>query len=388
MPQPSALRARFAGRQTLGRPIFAPFGIAGIVTAGLVQGIVRLQSAADAEMTQTLISDIAETLKNERNLEGLVRRFLEIIEIATGLDSAYLTRIDADVGLQTVIFARNTSSLVIPEGLSVPWGDTLCKRALDEGCPFTDEADGRWADSGAARELGIRTYMSTPVFIDKSLFGTLCGASSQRRPAAAQCQQLLVLFGEIIALYLEREAAMEKLRAANGVLEGISKHDELTGLINRRSLIAEISPVWDMAAADFQLMLVAFIDLDNFKAINDAYGHDVGDEFLTDFSRRLRSVCRAHDLAARVGGDEFVVIARGPVSEDGCHVAAESLRARLEAALCGTFDLPSRPIAYPGPSIGIISVRPETVAPGDAIRLADEAMYRVKRSRRSAGTAP
>lgn len=335
-------------------------------------------------MAETLLSDIAETLRGERNLDRLVRRFLEIIEIATGLESAYLTKVDIVAGLQTVLFSRNTRSLTIPEGLAVPWGDTLCKRALDEGCPFTDDVSGRWGDSDAARLLGIRTYLSTPVLVDHILFGTLCGASAQKVSVNEKSRQLLSLFGEIIALYLEREEIMEQLQTANGALQNLSRRDALTGLDNRLGLMHDMARLWERAMNAHRSVIVAFVDLDNFKAINDAFGHDVGDEFLVAVSQRLRAACRGEDLVARIGGDEFVVAGDAPEGEAELRMAAGRLEQRLVSVLSGVFALPSRELDYAGPSIGVIAIRPGRTTPEEAIRLADVAMYGVKRDRRAA----
>lgn len=81
----------------------------------------------------TLIGTLAESLENARSLEELVRPLLELLEATTGLESTYMTTIDEQAGVQHILFARNSDRLQIPEGLSVPWNDTLCKRALEEG---------------------------------------------------------------------------------------------------------------------------------------------------------------------------------------------------------------------------------------------------------------
>lgn len=335
-------------------------------------------------MPQNILSHIVETLRHERNIEDVVRNFLEIIELSTGVESAYLTRIDMGNGVQTILFARNTQSMVIPEGLSVPWGDTLCKRALDEKCPYTNNVAERWGDSEAAKALGIQTYMSTPILIDQRLYGTLCAASSHRVIVKEQKQQLLTLFGEIISLYLEREGILEKLQSANRILENVSLTDPLTGLHNRRYLLAEMKKAYSLAERNGHVILVAVIDLDDFKRINDQYGHNIGDEFLVAIAQRLLSASRASDLVARMGGDEFVVVVECPASAENIASATLSLRNRLETSLSGVFDLSSITLDYSGPSIGIVDIQPGTLSPEQAMQLADEAMYAVKRARKQA----
>ena len=130
-----------------------------------------------------LLDHLSESVTSARSVEELTRPLLEMLEAVTGLESTYLTSIDEIRGVQHVLYARNSSAMQIPEGLTVPWNDTLCKRALEEGRAFTDDVPACWGDSQAARDLGIRTYVSKPVRMGNgALYGTLCAASTQRRP--------------------------------------------------------------------------------------------------------------------------------------------------------------------------------------------------------------
>lgn len=330
-----------------------------------------------------MFSQFVDTLRQEKGLEGAVRRFLRLIEFSTGLESAYLTQIDSSRHVQTILFARNTSSLVIPEGLSVPWGDTLCKRALDESCLFTDDVPGRWGDNDAARQLGVQTFASMPVHVDDSLYGTLCAASTRRKAIDGRNRRLLTVFSEVISMYLERELLLNQLTDANRQLEEVARVDPLTGLSNRRHLMSEMERLWSFVRRENRPALVAFIDLDGFKAINDRYGHDVGDEFLVAVASRLKQATRPYDLVARIGGDEFVVVSAVDADEDQPITARESLRGRLEACTLGPFELPSLKLDYAGASVGIVDAAVKELSPEQAIKRADEAMYMVKSRRRS-----
>lgn len=92
----------------------------------------------------TLLTQLSSSVSSARTLEDLTRPMLEMLEAVTGLESTYLTRIDLEQGLQHILYARNARQLQIPEGLAVPWGDTLCKRALDEGRVYTDNVAECW----------------------------------------------------------------------------------------------------------------------------------------------------------------------------------------------------------------------------------------------------
>lgn len=106
-----------------------------------------------------------------------------------------------------------------------------------------------------------------------------------------------------IGLLIEAEHTREELRRQ-------AEGDVLTGLANRRALLAHLSRT-DLG----DWVSVAFVDLNGFKDINDRYGHDVGDEVLVEVARRLRDVARGHDLIARIGGDEFVLVRQGDSPE-------------------------------------------------------------------------
>lgn len=82
-------------------------------------------------MSDLILARVSETLATEQSLESLVRQLLEMLEIVTEMESTYLTKIDISARLQHILYARNSQQMQIPEGLSVPWGDTLCKRAID-----------------------------------------------------------------------------------------------------------------------------------------------------------------------------------------------------------------------------------------------------------------
>jgi diguanylate cyclase (GGDEF)-like protein/PAS domain S-box-containing protein len=158
-----------------------------------------------------------------------------------------------------------------------------------------------------------------------------------------------------------------------------SLHDPLTGLPNRSLYQDRLRHALERGHRENTPTCVLIIDLDEFKAINDAYGHPMGDQVLVAFADRLRSVLRASDTAARLGGDEFSIVCENTDRADA-EVLAERLRASVAepVALAGT-------TVRLGMSIGI------GWAPGGAdpeesidqvIREADDAMYADKAHRR------
>ncbi len=336
-----------------------------------------------------LLDQISETVSSARTLEELTRPLLEMLESVTGLESTYLTTIDLQQSIQSILYARNVGGMQIPEGLSVPWGDTLCRRALDEGRPFADDVAARWGDSQAARALGIQTYLSTPVHLaDGSLYGTLCAASAARHELPQRAQRMLSLFAALIAQQVEREQLVHKLIEANSLLRAFATTDPLTQLANRRALQQELGRRLALAAQRGTPVMVAFVDLDGFKAINDRHGHDAGDQFLVALAGRLRVVLHADEMAARMGGDEFVILAWGPADPAAQPGAEQALRDRVFEATVGDYRLEGDlRLPYAGASVGVLGAAPGMLDAVQVLRAADAAMYAVKR-RRQASSAP
>ncbi|MCE0813932.1 sensor domain-containing diguanylate cyclase [Buttiauxella sp. A2-C1_F] len=334
-------------------------------------------------MSDNLIERISTALESEYTLEGLVRQLLEMLELVTNMESTYLTRIDPDGSFQHILFARNTHHMQIPEGLSVPWGDTLCKRALDEGKRYTCDVANVWGDSQAAKALGITTYVSTPVTLaDGSLYGTLCAASSEHRILTERSEQVLQLFAQLIAQQIQNEQLLQQLQQANAALTTASYTDELTGLPNRRAVFEKLPKLFSQARQDARFVLLAFADLDDFKEINDVYGHDSGDDFLCSIGQRLQAGARPDDIIGRVGGDEFIVAGIGPKEYGMALQAAQAFKIRLSNLLTGEYQLHSSVINYAGPSIGVVAINPELTDHDQALREADAAMYLEKDRRR------
>ncbi|MEG0148367.1 MAG: sensor domain-containing diguanylate cyclase [Comamonas sp.] len=332
---------------------------------------------------QSMVHRLSQSVSSAQTLSGMTRPLLEILVELTDLESAYLTTVDEARGVQNVIYSLNTGELNLPEGLEVPWGDTLCKRALDEGRMYTGNVAECWGDSGAARELGIQTYVSTPVrFASGSLYGTLCAASRRSAQLPQDAESALRLFAKIIAGFAEREQLVQSLQQANRELSSLVLLDALTGLPNRRCLTEELHRVISHCRRSREWVLVGFLDLDRFKQINDQHGHEAGDALLCSLGEQLAAAVRSSDMLARFGGDEFVIVGSGPQLIDDGDAIATDLQQRLAAASSITVSLSGgRKLVYEGASVAVISLSPDETDVDDALQKADAAMYRVKAAR-------
>ncbi|WP_429232811.1 diguanylate cyclase [Aeromonas salmonicida] len=333
----------------------------------------------------TILQALSVQVTEARDLESLTRPLLEMLETVTGLESTYLTQIDLEQSAQHILYARNSAALQIPEGVSVDWSDTLCRRALDEGRLYAADVADRWGDSAAARAMGIRTYMSSPVRTSSgSLYGTLCGASAEHKPLVTGSEHLIAFFARLIAEHVEREQLLQQLQQANNELSRQALSDPLTGLPNRRALMLELHRLFSLLKRTGHPLLISFIDLDGFKAINDTHGHDAGDLLLQTMAQQLAGALRSGDLLARVGGDEFVAVGMGPLSgEETVEIAVHCFQRRLFAQSQVQLPLASQVLNYAGASVGGVAVDPASISIDDALRQADACMYAVKRQRRA-----
>lgn len=162
----------------------------------------------------------------------------------------------------------------------------------------------------------------------------------------------------------EQRRSAEQLRWA-------ATHDELTRLPNRSQFTAELTE--RLASSPVGCTAVLFIDLDNFKVVNDSLGHSTGDQLLRGMTQRLRAVLRDHDMLSRFGGDEFMVLLSDYQQDESPADAAQRLRREI-----------ARPLTIDGVelfvtgSIGIAVADRAELTASDLLRDADAAMYRAK----------
>jgi diguanylate cyclase (GGDEF)-like protein/PAS domain S-box-containing protein len=166
-----------------------------------------------------------------------------------------------------------------------------------------------------------------------------------------------------------------ELRHLQQELATLALHDPLTGLANRRLFNELLVAALARTQRTDLPLAVAFIDLDDFKTVNDTYGHDAGDIVLCETARRLLSIVRASDVVARIGGDEFVV-----VFEPGDPNSSDAV-ARIEAAVSAPINITAVTTVRCPASVGYTDTRTTGRDPAALLAAADAAMYDVKRAR-------
>lgn len=163
-----------------------------------------------------------------------------------------------------------------------------------------------------------------------------------------------------------RDELLDQLRQA-------ADHDGLTGLLNRRAFEQRMHERLKSSAVSARGVVILWLDIDHFKAINDRHGHLAGDEVLQAFAATARACCRSTDLVGRIGGEEFALVVE-VTGKSGAVAVAERLRTAFAEQVLRWNDEPIRATV----SIGACHLpRPERAAP-DLVKRLDEALYRAK----------
>lgn len=183
----------------------------------------------------------------------------------------------------------------------------------------------------------------------------------------------LLMMKELQDELAQKNKAMEM---ANKKLEQLSVTDELTGLWNRRYLWDRLSEEITKANRFHQTVCCLMIDIDDFKIINDTHGHITGDSVLIEIGRILKSQCRTHDLLARFGGEEFIMLLH-QTDLEGAVLLARRLVKSVEKHKFTTEDQKPFRVTV---SIGVATYPAEdTASMNDLVKKADEGLYQAKR---------
>jgi diguanylate cyclase (GGDEF)-like protein len=186
---------------------------------------------------------------------------------------------------------------------------------------------------------------------------------------SADTQAALRTVGELVTNVLTHSAAQDALTYN-------ATHDSLTGLANRRLLLDRADRMLRSARRRGNGIGLLFLDIDDFKVINDTLGHDFGDELLRDAGNRLRRIAVGSTVVARLGGDEFILLIEAKHPREAVRLLARQIATELERP----FELGDREVALKI-SVGAVTVdldETELPSPGDLVRRADMAMYAAK----------
>jgi diguanylate cyclase (GGDEF)-like protein len=228
-------------------------------------------------------------------------------------------------------------------------------------------------------ELGLQSYVAVPLLSAGRPLGlVLCSHSRAPRTWTPEERQLVTQIGLEGSLVVENAVLRAAEQESLTRLTHQAFHDSLTSLPNRALFSDRLQHALDRMTRRQSAIAVLFMDLDEFKPVNDSYGHEVGDRLLIDVGRRLQGCLRPEDTVARLGGDEFTVLL-----EDISDVRyAIRVAERIAEALREPFDLDGYEASVTA-SIGIAVATSREATPEELMRNSDRAMYKAKRSGKS-----
>lgn len=350
-------------------------GIFGLV--GIAHDITARKSA---ELLRIGQAEILEMIAMSAPLEDVLDRLMRLIESQlTGIYGSVLLLDGDGIHLRhgaAPSLERTYVNAIDGTAIGPKVGSCGTAAYRRESVIVTDiMRDPLWEDY---RELvephGYRSCWSTPIL---SAVGEVLGvfgmySKTVRKPTAIEAG-LIESTTRIAGIAIERKLAQDKIHF-------MANHDALTGLPNRALLQDRLSQAILYAQQYDRWVTVVFIDLDNFKMVNDTLGHSAGDEVLKAVASRMVGCVRATDTVVRLGGDEFVIVlCDQPANADMTSETLQTIRRAITApVIIGDHEVATTA------SIGIANYPKDGTSPDALLANADAAMYRAKESGRDA----
>ncbi len=321
--------------------------------------------ASSSPLPEQLFHELATTLEFDRFFLNAARA----AALAVDADYAGLVRRHGEQLRYQLFFALDPGG---GDPQPVRWAGGPDTAGPIPGLGETLYAAGPIPDPLAVPEfaaLGVASHLVVPMRIAGRVEGALVLAWRRRLPRAPGRRKLGLV--EALTAFMGNACYRSALEAA---LTRDARQDTLTGLPNRAVLMDRLAHARGRAARDDRLLVIALLDIDGFKGINDELGHEAGDHLLTSVAGRLTESLRLADTVGRYGGDEFVIL-----MEDITHLE------QVETILTRVLRAVRQPILFQGHTLGITISAGLTIYPFDdhppevLLQHADQAMYEAKR---------
>jgi diguanylate cyclase (GGDEF)-like protein len=239
------------------------------------------------------------------------RQTLRFLHNRLGFGLWMVTRVDGD---DWIVLSAEDHGYQVTEGTVFRWADSFCSRMVQGlGPKIAPDSDAipAYAVAPIGRQVSIGAYVGVPLRqADGSLFGTLCAIDRSPQPAVIQQEQGLVeLLAGLLSGLLSAELKASEAERRTERAEAELMRDSLTSLYGRRGWDQLLAAEEDRCSRYGHPAAVLSIDLDGLKFLNDTQGHAAGDDLLLRAGRALSTLMRPSDIVARIGGDEFAVLA-------------------------------------------------------------------------------
>lgn len=336
----------------------------------------------DEDKLSSVLSEFARTLATEFPIQQILDHLVERIVGILPVTSAGVTLIGEEREPRFV--AASDASALRYERLQTDIGEGPCVVAFDSGEPVAvadlASEDRFPAFAEAALAAGLGAVFTFPLHHGEGRLGALDLYRETPGELDRHTMETAQTLADVAAAYLINAQAREDARVASEQHRQRALHDALTGLPNRLLLQDRFQHAGQRALRTRESVAVLFIDLDDFKRVNDTHGHHVGDALLVAVARRLAALVRPDDTVARVSGDEFVFLCENLADR----AEADILVRRIEDAFELPFDVSGLELTLTA-SIGIAVAGPGEAISDQLLAEADSAMYHAKEKAPSGG---
>ncbi len=313
--------------------------------------------------------NIGVTVSRTLNLEELLDDVLDTVLMVMGVEVGGIFLLDQQTGKLQLRAHRGTSPEFNMKVEAVDLGGELIGQVAKSGKPILAEDVSADPKFSKMREMGdiFESFALVPIIAKEKVLAVM-GLGSRKNRVFPDWEKLLL---DTIANQIGM--AIENAQLYEHALE-IAFTDGLTGLYNRRYIMEQIEREFSRAQRSTDPLSLIMIDLDGLKTINDRFGHHEGDAFLKELAGIIKANTRASDVAARWGGDEFMLLAPGTDSGSASKIA-ERIRAQVE---CCKIKLEGSEVGVTI-SAGIVSYPAHASEVEALLKNVDEAMYNAKR---------
>jgi diguanylate cyclase (GGDEF)-like protein/PAS domain S-box-containing protein len=321
------------------------------------------------------VRDLRATIAQQRQIEAHAERIRDLYMSAAAANEDAGKQITATIeagcrilGLSSAALYETTTDRIV-ETFGEAMSSGLARLALaSDRALALDDVRGLPQLDGINDATPFVAFIGTPIEIHGTRYGSLCFADRRRRrsPFDDVDRDLVQLMGALVSSAIERGRSRARLQT-------LAYSDTVTALPNRAWLVDHLRAMLESAKASESPVGVLFLDLDRFKDINDTLGHAAGDRFLRIIGERLSRAIRTSDVVARMGGDEFVVLAGDGPDMQALGGLAERIIATVEEAV----DMDGAEY-FVTTSIGIASFPADGGDAETLVKHADVAMYRAK----------
>jgi len=333
----------------------------GQVRIGVARDITRRKQA---ELVQSALFRISQAAHWTHDLATLLDQIRDIVGTLVPCQGFLVALRDDRDGRWNRLYYRDEGDpgVASPEGVEI-----LCEWVCAAGRTLLLGPEALAAGDAHSSDSQLFFWLGMPLSTEQGVIGALLVKShSPGAPFSAESQQLLEFVADQVSVAISQQRMLAQL-------EQRAQYDVLTGLPNRALLDDRLHKAISVAERESSMLALLFVDMDDFKRVNDTMGHAAGDRLLQLTAQRLLASVRASDTVARLGGDEFIIVLEGLAAADH----AKTLMHKIENAFTLPFELDRKAVLSPL-SIGIALYPQDGTTAAELLRHADKQMYAAK----------